>query len=266
MRLLPLILFTCALLTQFSPGVVAHFPPGPVLYCQPESERLYHDYLPPAGHLIRAQTNLLEPEPRVVASAPLDGNLADCWKPNNIEVGDLETGLPRPLADYDGEPEFNIGSARLFFDTGWGWNTGVLACYGWPSVGHHTGAVYAFDSYSAFGPAFFLGADYSRPGLEEEPDCGDGVMEPCIENPPQSTAKPFPHNLVVEAINDAIYEAFGPSGEGCNPSDSIAFAEPNDYGPSHLNVPFAPGVDGSVYVHILAVDHRIPLGGHVWTL
>jgi len=254
-----------------APLAMAHTPAQPILTCQDPALGFYHEYIPPV------QGNL------IIGS---DGNLADCGH-NDLETGtvfnpsgttcatvgalpflceSISTGQNNPVGDYDGEYDFSQGGAWLFADSGDGVSAGVIACYGEPAVGHHSGNVFALDD-AGFGPRFLLTSDYSRAGEEDSPDCGDGLIEACDPTPPEPSEAPAPLNVVFDTYSETMYSIFGPSGDGCNPRDFEALVAANPAGATNINAPFGPGVDGSYTVFILPdLDANLfPVSGHVWT-
>lgn len=255
------------LLLPLAGPALAHNPPFPILTCQiTDNDKQYHEYGPAWNGLF---------------IFPLfDGNLTDCPKNQDIHVGvnacaflspdlcAIDVGTRSPLLDYDGEIDYGGGGAVLFLDgyEGDGVSSGTIACYGWPSTGHHGTTIYAQDVLG-FGPRFEVTADYSRAGFESLPDCGDNLVEPCAPHPPPPSGLFFPANVAVDTLNAVLYTLFGPGGEGCNALDNRFRCASTAVGPSRCTVPFGPGADGALSVFLENDDEngRIPTAGHIWT-
>lgn len=242
---------------------------GPDPTCTGATDR--HSYLPVStGRLALAYDGNLGdcPKPNTLRAGVLHEDDGLCWndvRPPPPVCGSLDTGIDQPLYDYDGELEYGHGGVTLFYDSGDGETYGATACYGWPSYGHHAGGIYAQDALG-YGPRFTVTSDRARWGEEQNPDCGDGYVEPCDPNPPDPSTSPFPLNVVVDTVNNMLSTLFGPAGAGCNSLDR-SYRFPAAAGPSGGAVPFGPGADGTLSVLIEQdVDApRAATAGSVWT-
>lgn len=276
------LLLVTALLVASAPAILAHIPPGPDLLCQPYTGGRYHDYAYRPGWLgAEGSYGAMGRHYSRDASFALDGNLADCAKPGPIQVRpgichdlaawlteepciEYSTGVEQPLLDYDGEPEWGIGGAILFYETGDGVASGAIACYGWPSTGHHAGDIYALD-VTGNGPQLTAFADRSLPLLRETPDCGDGILQPCGATDPRGM-QPFPMNVILDTINGVLWRLDEP-GSTCNAGDAYVVAASVVGDASRLSLTIGPGADGSVHV-LVRQDMDTPIlgtAGHIWT-
>lgn len=264
--------FLVAALAILAPFAAAHSPARPVTACQDPAEGRYHEYVPPVhGLLITGE----------------DGNVSDCrhsdlvsgfslYYPHEPECGWLggtpgvcepvTVPIDRPVLDYDGEWDYAQGGAWLFVVTGDGAASGVAACFGAPSVGHHGGDVLAWDD-AGFGPRILLTSDHSPRGEEDLPDCGDNIVEPCDLTPPEPSDAPEPLNVVFDTYNALMYSRISPQGMFCNPLDHVVETAATLDGPTRLSPPFGPGADGTYNVFVLPDFDRglLPQSGHVWT-
>ena len=217
----------------------AHEPAGtPDFTCQTPDEWEVHDYAAAHGWSVAGVS---------------DNNLEECGTTYGVfvagtpECRELETRFDaqdpsspvhalwlllcqtdRP-ADYDGDMEFAIGGAVVAVDGGDGATYGSLACLGTPA--HHGNVVSVKDEVFT-DVAFTVSADASLvPPLPGEPDCGDGVHQPC-------TSSAAATGLAVDAIPDLL-------GAGtCNPNDRRILCL------NVCTVPFGPGADGMYLVHV----------------
>lgn len=222
-------------------AALAHNPPLPQLLCQRYYWWDIHEY---AGFDVQPLEGAL------VA----DGHVTDC-DGNQLTY------------ERDEDIEWGQGGAILAYETGSAFHgiPGTDMCYA-GIVGHHTGAIRAYDDVMGFGPALLVAADYAR-GPDGDP-CGDGIIEPCDVNPPAPSTSTFPVNVVEDTANEAVYQfVTGPSGIGCNPLDRVQHAPWTPGAPTVVVMQFGPGSDGT-YVVMVQADMdvpAIPLGGHIWT-
>lgn len=222
-------------------GLVAAAPgfdqPAPYIVCQSSSGDEIHHYLPPSTGVIGNSA---------------DGNLQDC---------DAD---PTTLNDYDGEVDHGYGAAQLFADTGDGFSSGTLVCFG--AYGHHGSTIRAEEWGATWGPELLVTSDFSRIPPSDSPDCGDGIVEPCDPTPPAPSTQPFPLNVVIDTVNGLLYTLFAPGGDGCNSLDTTHRCPSTPTPPTVCSVGGA-GIDGSYFVFLVPdLDAaRIPVWGHVWT-
>lgn len=221
------------MLVLLAPLALAHVPPGPASTCQDlVGERMYHDYI--------LFSDVGGPSLR----APLvDGTTEPC--------------APTDVISYDGHREFGIGLARLDVTTGDGTTSGTAACFGPFTTGHHS---YAIEVQDVVTPhvVFTVLSDYSIPGFEQTPDCGDGQVTPCSPTPPPPSTQPFPVNVVEDVARGLLETGFGAI---CNPLDHEArFIDAGV-------MTFGPGANGT-YLVVIEADTDlgyVPVAGHVWT-
>ena len=241
----------------------AHTPPAPDPNCSSWSS--VHDYMPVATGM---------------AAHFVDGNVAACpmqkaatrgYCAHLLDIGANDPGHPlygywyrycylffKFGQMYDGEPEGGYGGALLFSRSGDGLTSGVFACYGPRSFGHHSPNVWALDELG-HGPALSVAADHSKVPPESGPDCGDGVLQPC--DAPFLGAPPV--DPLVDMADALLRDAV------CNPEDRVQLFDASFDGPSGGELTFAPGADGSYVVFVTLDQGETPgvaTAGHIWSV
>lgn len=265
----------CALTLLFAPLALGHEPAGSSRgYCEPSAEWTSHDYdvavqrvagtpPPEPGTLLRGEEGV-RGRPGKVVPPYVDGNTEPCvpdvlWPTCTFlpEATDIrpETRSLACHGAYDGHHEFGIGGAALLVSLTGDWVTsGGVACYG--EEGHHSqyGTLELVDATYAEA-VVFVGADVSDPAWPTppgEPDCGDGIIQPCHSyTPPPPSTMAFPLNVVEDTVNLAVENVHDGIGRKCTVGDEMVGCILTPSLPSWPCVSFRPGIDGAYHVVVM---------------
>lgn len=239
---------TLAATLALAPLALAHTDQGgpgtPNHHCQTPVEWAVHDYASPNRYRLTgvSDNNL---EECVATYGGTQGGTPECRElvdrfgmgPGN-PVWELLCHTDRP-GNFDGDYEFALGGALLAVEDGDGATSGSIVCLG--MIGHHGITIDIYDQIFGDNVAFSVGADASLPGavLPGEPDCGDGVVQPC--------GSPFPGFATAP---DVLYAP----GAACNPDDHLVQCW------DVCTVPFGPGANGTYVIWVYATTNGGPRG------